>query len=75
MPGQSLPSFLPSALPVRQVVAHKVYLAVPSDCPLGPDGKKRTSPSKGITGRTVTMYISDADGDDFTEVLAFWPTG
>eukprot|EP00887_Chlorella_sp_A99_P000674 scaffold5.g674.t1 len=52
---------------VREIVAHKVYLAVTSDCPLGPDGRKRPAPAHAVAGRTVTMYISDADGDEFAE--------
>lgn len=51
-----------------EIVASKVFLAVPSDCPLGPDGKARAVPSRSIAGRTVTLYVSDWDGDDFTEV-------
>jgi hypothetical protein len=51
-----------------EIVAKKVYLAVPSECPVGPDGKARKAPGTGISGRSVTMYVSDADGDDFTEV-------
>lgn len=51
-----------------EIVAKKVYLAVPSDCPVGPDGKARKTPQTGVSGRTVTMYVSDADGDEFTEV-------
>ncbi|KAL6770526.1 hypothetical protein ACKKBF_B31605 [Auxenochlorella protothecoides x Auxenochlorella symbiontica] len=51
-----------------EVVASKVFLAVPSDCPLGADGKARSVPSRSVAGRTVTLYVSDWDGDDFTEV-------
>lgn len=50
-----------------EIVAHKVYLAVPSECPLGPDGKTRKTPKQSMSGRTVTMYVSDADGDEFSE--------
>lgn len=52
---------------IFEVVAHKVFLAVPSDCPVGPDGKQKSASRHSITGRTVTMYVSDADGDDFEE--------
>ncbi|KAL4860184.1 Vacuolar protein sorting/targeting protein 10 [Chlorella vulgaris] len=51
-----------------EIVAKKVYLAVPSDCPVGPDSKPRKLPKTGVSGRSVTMYVSDADGDEFTEV-------
>ncbi len=44
-----------------------MFLAVPSDCPLGPDGKKKSASKHSISGRTVTMYVSDWDGDDFVE--------
>lgn len=39
-------------LPALQIVAHKVYLAVPSECPVGPDGKARKSSSQAMGGRT-----------------------
>jgi hypothetical protein len=29
--------------------------------------RSRSVPSRGITGRTVTMYVSDDDGDEFQE--------
>ncbi|KAL4423249.1 hypothetical protein ABPG77_000041 [Micractinium sp. CCAP 211/92] len=51
-----------------EIVAKKVFLAVPSECPVGPDGKARKTPKASVSGRTVTMYVSDADGDEFTEV-------
>jgi hypothetical protein len=51
-----------------EVVGARVYLAVPSMCPLGPDGKKRAAPSRAVAGRTVTLYVSDEDADDFDEV-------
>lgn len=38
-------------LPV-QIVARKVYLAVPSECPVGPDGKARKAPKESVSGRT-----------------------
>lgn len=52
-----------------EVVSHKVYLATPSDCPLDPNGKARKTPasSRSVKGRTVTMLMSDEDGDEFTE--------
>lgn len=50
-----------------EVIAGKVYLAVPSECPLGPDGSKRKPSDKTIDSRTVTLYVSDGDGDDFVE--------
>jgi hypothetical protein len=41
-----------TALLPLQIVAHKVYLAVPSECPVGPDSKPRKTPSQGMGGRT-----------------------
>ena len=50
-----------------EIVGGKVFLAVPSDCPVGPDGKARKSGGGTIAGRSVTLYSSDPDGDDFVE--------
>ena len=45
-----------------------MFLAVPSECPIGPDGTTPHTPGKGaISSRTVTLYVSDGDGDDFVE--------
>ena len=38
--------------PWLQIVSKKVYLAVPSECPVGPDGKPRKTPQTGVSGRT-----------------------
>jgi hypothetical protein len=46
-----LRSVLPCCVPA-QIVAKKVYLAVPSECPVGPDGKARKAPGTGISGRS-----------------------
>lgn len=35
-----------------QIVAKKVFLAVPSECPVGPDGKARKTPKASVSGRT-----------------------
>lgn len=51
-----------------EVVGARVYLAVPSMCPLGPDGRKRAAPPRAVAGRTVTLYVSDEDADDFDEM-------
>ncbi|KDD72009.1 hypothetical protein H632_c4009p0, partial [Helicosporidium sp. ATCC 50920] len=51
-----------------EVIGGKVFLAVPSDCPLGPDGAARQTPKTAIPGRSVTLYASDRDGDEFREV-------
>lgn len=50
-----------------EVVASKVFLAVPSECPVGPDGKARKKGGSSIASRSVTLYVSDHDGDDFVE--------
>ena len=42
-------------------------MAGPSDCPVGADGKPRPAPSRAVAGRTVTLYASDGDGDEFRE--------
>lgn len=50
-----------------EIVAGKIFLAVPSECPVGPDGKARKSGGGTISSRSVTLFVSDADGDDFVE--------
>ena len=50
-----------------EVVAGKIFLAVPSECPVGPDGKARKTGGGAIGSRSVTLYVSDRDGDDFVE--------
>lgn len=50
-----------------EVVANKVFLAVPSTCPVGPDGSPRKAASGPQGSRTVTVYVSDNDGDEFVE--------
>lgn len=42
----------PPAVHAVQIVARKVYLAVPSECPVGPDGKARKAPKESVSGRT-----------------------
>ena len=51
-----------------EIVAGKIFLAVPSECPVGPDGKARKSGSGTIGSRSVTLFVSDQDGDEFVEV-------
>lgn len=50
-----------------EVVAGKIFLAVPSECPVGPDGKARKAGGGAISSRSVTLYVSDSDGDEFVE--------
>jgi hypothetical protein len=50
-----------------EVVGGKVFLAVPSECPVGPDGAARRAPPAGAAGRAVTLYISDPQTSDFVE--------
>lgn len=50
-----------------EIVGGKVFLAVPSECPVGPDGKARKAGSASIGSRSVTLFVSDQDGDEFVE--------
>ena len=52
---------------IFEVVSHKVYVAAPSDCPLDPSGKAKKTSGQAVTGRTVTLLMSDGDGDEFVE--------
>lgn len=53
-----------------EIIAGKIFLAVPSECPVGPDGTPRTPGSGTIRSRSVTLYVSDRDsgatGDRWT---------
>ena len=51
---------------IFEIISDKIFLAIPSDCPVGPDGKPRKSGKGTIAGRSVTMYVS-SDGNDFVE--------
>jgi sortilin len=50
-----------------EIMSGKVFLAVPSDCPIGPDGKAHKAGSGAISSRSITLYVSDGDGDEFVE--------
>jgi hypothetical protein len=48
----------------------QMYLAMPNDCPVEPDGQKRFVPSGGSEGSNVVLYISEDEGRSFTQVTA-----
>ena len=49
-----------------QVISNRLYLAMPSLCPVDPDGNPRPAGSSSIRDRSVTMYVS-VDGRGFVE--------
>lgn len=49
-----------------QIISNRLYLAMPSLCPVDPDGNPRHSGSGSIKDRSVTMYVSVA-GTRFVE--------
>lgn len=64
---------------MRHVVAHagsvsamhdglQVFLAMPSACPIAPDGTKRTVPTGADDRGAVTMYTSDDNAETFKQV-------
>ena len=50
-----------------EIISGRMYLAVPSMCPVDPDGNPRHPGSGSIEDRSVTMYVS-VDGRRFVEV-------
>ena len=46
----------------------QVYLAVPNNCPYGPEGKKRKLSAEDRVSSSVLLYISEDEGLTFTEV-------
>ena len=48
----------------------QVYLAVPNNCPYGPEGKKRRLSAEDRVSSSVILYVSDDEGLSFTEVCA-----
>lgn len=49
-----------------EIISDRMFLAVPSNCPVDPSGKARKSGSGAITDRSVTMFVS-VHGNDFVE--------
>ena len=49
----------------------QVWLALPSNCPYGPDGSKRKLSAEDKVASSVILYMSDDEGTSFTEVRNF----
>eukprot|EP00884_Botryococcus_braunii_P007264 jgi/Botrbrau1/16539/Bobra.0327s0006.1 len=49
-----------------ELVGHIMYLALPSDCPVEPDGSSRFVPP-GASSSNVVLYISEDEGKSFTQ--------
>lgn len=49
-----------------QIISDRMYLAMPSTCPVDPDGNPRRSGAGSIKDRSVTMYVS-VEGRGFVE--------
>jgi len=49
-----------------EIISNRMYLAMPSTCPVDPDGNPRHGGSGSIEDRSVTMYAS-VDGKGFVE--------
>ncbi|KAK9831811.1 hypothetical protein WJX74_010382 [Apatococcus lobatus] len=50
-----------------EVLAGKVFLAMPSDCPVEPSGSKRNVPASATGRNSVSMYISDDEALSFSQ--------
>ena len=48
----------------------QVWLALPNNCPYGPDGSKRKLSAEDRVASSVILYMSDDEGTSFTEVIA-----
>ncbi len=46
----------------------QVFLAMPSACPVAPDGSKRSVPTGADDRGAVTMYTSDDNAETFKQV-------
>lgn len=55
---------LSSSMPMQ------VYLAVPTNCPEGPNGERKKLSAAQQVSSTVGMYVSDKQGANFREVRA-----
>lgn len=49
------------------IIAGQVYLAVPTNCPEGPNGEKKKLSAAESAASTVGMYVSDSQGANFQE--------
>ena len=49
-------------------VLQQVFLAMPSACPVAPDGSKRSVPTGADDRGAVTMYTSDDNAETFKQV-------
>ena len=47
----------------------QVFLAMPSACPVAPDGSKRSVPTGADDRGAVTMYTSDDNAASFKQVM------
>ena len=52
------------------VFAAQVFLAMPNDCPVAPDGSKRSVPSGADERNSVAMYTSEDNAQTFKSVCA-----
>ncbi|KAL3138147.1 hypothetical protein ABBQ38_005375 [Trebouxia sp. C0009 RCD-2024] len=50
-----------------EVVGQRVFLAMPSACPVAPDGSKRSVPTGADDRGAVTMYTSDDNAQTFKQ--------
>ncbi len=50
-----------------QIIKHQIFLATPSDCPLNPDGSKKSGGSGGDRAHTVSLLVSGDMGRVFHE--------
>lgn len=49
-----------------EIISDRMFMAIPSNCPVDPTGKPRRTGSGAITDRSVTMFVS-VHGHDFVE--------
>lgn len=50
-----------------EVIGQRVFLAMPSACPVAPDGSKRSVPTGADDRGAVTMYTSDDNAETFKQ--------
>jgi len=63
---QSSPKVMVQCGNLFEIISDRIFLAIPSQCPVDPQGNPRKAGTSAIENRSVTMYVS-VHGGDFVE--------
>jgi hypothetical protein len=50
-----------------EILAHRIYLAMPASCPVEPDGSKASVPESADERNAVKLYTSEDEGNTFVQ--------